>query len=113
MLCVKKPIALLLVGLAAAGCATAPRNKETAAKPAIPAYQPAAASALAFDSPVTPPYPLLGLDRDAREPGAFVGYQDSVTEIFATGFEDHQTNDPTTDQYDRWSYSTKVGVRYH
>ncbi|HZL33721.1 MAG TPA: hypothetical protein VFC78_00340 [Tepidisphaeraceae bacterium] len=80
--------------------------------PPAPRYAPAAASALAFASPLTPDYPLLGLDREPREPGAFIGYQDTVTESFSIGLTDNQSNDPTQDFYNRWSYSEKVGVRY-
>ena len=80
--------------------------------PVVQEFQPATASALAFDTPVTPSYALAGLDRDAREASAFLGYQDTVIESFAMGLEDHQTQDPSQDTYDHWSYTSKVGVRY-
>jgi hypothetical protein len=75
-------------------------------------YEPAAASALAFDSPAAPPYELLGLDRDARVAGASVGYQDAITEYFTSATVDHQSDDPFMSSYDRWTVSEKVGVRY-
>jgi hypothetical protein len=75
-------------------------------------YEPAAASALAFDSPIAPPYELLGLERDAREAGAFIGYEDTITEFFAVGTVDHQSDDPWLTSYDRWTVSEKTGVRY-
>ena len=75
-------------------------------------YRPVAASALAFDPPVGPGYPLLGLDRDARAPGAFIGYQDSTTETFASGLADVQSDDPSQNVFYRWSSSVKEGVRY-
>ena len=102
----------MLVSLIGFGCASHPRAAQVRATPPVPRYQPATASALAFDTPVTPSYALAGLDRDAREAGAFLGYQDTVTEYFAMGIEDHQTQDPSQDTYDHWTYTSKVGVRY-
>jgi hypothetical protein len=74
-------------------------------------YEASTASALAFDAPVAAAYPLLGLDRDAREPGVFIGYQDTTTEFFSISMFDDQSNDPACDTYDRFSYTQKVGTR--
>ncbi len=108
-------IAIICAAVFIAGCASAPSRND----PSRPAatrewrdYEPAAASALAFSSPIAPPYPLLGLDRGAREPGAFIGFQDSVTEAFVIGVYDQQSTDPYQDVYLRSSGSEKVGVRY-
>ena len=119
----------MCLGFLACGCATASRQTSGAGQSLSARsasndgagyddaaeqhrYRPAAASALAFDPPLAPDYPLLGLDRDSREPGAFIGYQDSVTEYFASGLSDNQSDDPNQAGFDRWSSSTRVGVRY-
>jgi len=81
-------------------------------QPVAHVYEPSAASALAFDSPIAPPYELAGLARGPREPSAFAGFQDSVTEYFAVSIDDHQSTDPYNDTYDRETVSVKVGVRY-
>ena len=55
---------LALIGLLSIGCASARRPAQVA-EPAVE-YEPAVATILAVDSTVTPPYPLLGLDREPR-----------------------------------------------
>ena len=93
------------------GCA-ASAPPETA-KTAAPArfYEPAEASALVFDTPVGPPYPLLGLAREERQMAAFAGFQDSVTEFFFVASDDSQSTNPWNNSYDRQSVSVKVGTR--
>ena len=105
---------LILACALASGCASSARQQQANddLKPAPRHYAPAAASALAFDSTVAPAYPLLGLDRAAREPGAYMGYQDGVAEYFSVGIDDNFTNDPASTTYQRESTSVKVGVRY-
>src|SRR5665213_2162045 len=103
---------MLALGLSYAGCEAFSFDIRVFTGNRMCRDAPAAASALAFASPLTPDYPLLGLDREPREPGAFIGYQDTVTESFSIGLTDNQSNDPTQDFYNRWSYSEKVGVRY-
>lgn len=76
-------------------------------------YVDAAASALAFDAPVAAAYPLPGLDRSDREPGAFLGYDESSTEYYSIGMIDNQSNDLDCDYYNRWSYTERVGTRIH
>ena len=103
---------LILACIALTGCAsTRPQEgKDTLAE--HPQYETATASALAFDAPIAAGYTLLGLDRDAREPGAFIGYQDTVVETFSISLDDTQSNDPFLDIYARSSSSQKVGTRY-
>lgn len=104
---------MILACFSLVGCAAQPKPAQTAVSAVGEHnYAPAAASALAFDSPIRPSYELLGLDRSAREAGAFIGYQDATIETFAVGVLDHQSNDPFDTTYDRWSYTEKVGVRY-
>ena len=103
--------ALIISALLLTGCAAgAPR--QSAKTSALPKdYEPSEASALAFDAPVTPPYPLLGLAREPREMAAFAGFQDSVTEFFAVSTDDYQSSDPWNDSYTRESVSVKIGTR--
>ncbi|MDB5291612.1 MAG: hypothetical protein JWL69_2853 [Phycisphaerales bacterium] len=107
-----KRIAVLLTSLLLGGCASSTPHPAAPVAATSTDYEPAAASALAFDSPVAAAYPLPGLARGPREPGAFVGYQDSVIEFFSVGLEDHQSDGDWFDGYDRWSYTVKSGVRY-
>lgn len=109
-----KAFPLIAIALLMGGCAAqSPPPSAPAADPVAERhYAPAAASALAFSSPLAPPYELAGLDRDARTAGAFIGYEDGVTESFASGMTDVQSNDPSQTNYFRWSASEKVGVRY-
>lgn len=74
-------------------------------------YDSASASALAFDAPVAAGYDLPGLDREARQPGAYLGYDTVSTEYFSIGMTDDQMSDPFCDVYDRWSYTEKTGSR--
>jgi hypothetical protein len=75
-------------------------------------YEPASASALAFDLPIFAGYELPGLDRAAREPGAYMGYQETTVESYSSGFEDHQSNIPSQSYYDRWNSSVKTSTLY-
>jgi len=103
--------ALIISTLLLTGCAaSAPQeNGKTSALPKN--YDSSEASALAFDAPVGPAYPLLGLAREPREIGAFAGFQDSVTEFFAVSTDDYQSSNPWNNSYDRESISVKVGTR--
>ncbi len=75
------------------------------------AYQPSPASALVFDSAVMPNFPLPGLDRQAREPSAFLGFDQSTTESFFIFTDDEQSSFPYQDSYDRESVSARIGTR--
>ncbi len=86
---------------------------------------PVAAAALVFDPPVTDPIPRYDYDRDARQPQAYVGYQESVATFFYTRTDDHQMNYPSARRsgsgssssgnlgyYEREAVSETVGVQY-
>jgi hypothetical protein len=85
---------------------------------------PVAAAALVFDPPVTDPIPRYDYDRDARQPQAYVGYQESVATFFYTRTDDHQMNYPSARSgsgssssgnlgyYEREAVSETVGVQY-
>jgi hypothetical protein len=103
-----KRIALILVTLLAAGCAV--NKPAVTVEPAHADYQPAAASALVFASPVTPSAPLLGLDRADREPSAFLGYEDSIVESYFIYTDDAQNDCPFFNSYDREAVYAKVGT---
>jgi hypothetical protein len=107
---VKRLLIILAAGLLT-GCAVnqTPQARRDGLGPHE--YEPASASGLAFDAPVAASYDLPGLDRAAREPGVYIGYQDVTTEIFSIGTIDNQTQDPCLDSYDRWSYTEKTGTR--
>jgi hypothetical protein len=110
-----KRLILSIAALIATGCAassSAPTSNKPIAQTPERHYAPAASSALAFTPPVAPDYPLLGLDRSARQAGAFIGYSDGTAESYSLGIVDHLSDDPTQTTYDRWSVSEKVGTRY-
>jgi hypothetical protein len=103
--------ALVITALLLTGCA-ASTSRETGKTAALTKdYESSEASALAFDTRVAPPYPLLGLAREPREMGAFAGFQDSVTEYFVVATDDNQSSEPWNDSYNRESISVKVGTR--
>ena len=104
-----KLIVLLAVSLLATGCAS---THSTGAQASHPQYDEAEAAALTFESPIAPSYPLPGLDREPRQPWAFAGFEESVTEFYAVSVGDSQSTDPWNNVYERVSVSTKVGVRY-
>ncbi len=110
-----KQLPLILISLLAIGCAAsrpAPISQQLPPRAvAAPAYRPALASALCFDSAVTPASPLPGLDRDAREPSAFLGYDESVTENYFVFTDDDQSGFPFQDSYDREAVSVISGTR--
>ncbi len=77
------------------------------------AYEPVAASTLAFDLPNDDTYrEPLDLSREGRERSAFLGYDEGVAEYYALRWEDRQSDNSFRDRYERRAVSTKVGVRY-
>lgn len=112
-----KHLPLILATLLASGCAV--NHPMPVASPAVsqpasrtqPAYQPALASALVFDSSVLPSFPLPGLDRGAREPSAFLGYDQTITESYFIFTDDDQNSCPFQDSYEREAIYAKVGTR--
>ena len=109
-----KRLTLIFASLLAAGCAANRPSQLTqqSAGPVAPegTYRPAAASALVFASPVGPAFPLAGLDRDAREPSAFFGYDQGITENYFLFTDDEQSDFPGADSYDREAVSAKFGT---
>jgi hypothetical protein len=112
-----KRLATIFAGILAAGCATA-QPSTLVGKPATqpvteyqPDYQPKTASALCFASPLTPPYPLEGLDRSAREPSAFMGYDQSDTETYVIYSDNSEQDFSDWGGYQRDSISYRVGTR--
>jgi hypothetical protein len=104
-----KRLALILATVLAGGCAV---TKPAVAPETVRVeYRPAAASALVFASPVTPSFPLLGLDREARQPSAFLGYDDPIIESYFIYTDDQQNSWSSLDDYDRQAIYTKVGTR--
>jgi hypothetical protein len=109
-----KRLPLILASLLTVGCAAnrpvALTQKSPPPAVTAPTYHPAPASALCFASSVGPAFPLPGLDRDAREPSAFFGYDQSVTETYFLFTDDDQGNFPCQDSYDREAVSAKFGT---
>ncbi len=85
---------------------------------------PVAAAALVFDPPVTDPIPRYDYDREARQPQAYVGFQESVATYFYTRTDDRQLSYPSgrfgsgngsggnQGYLDRQAISETVGVMY-
>jgi len=93
-----------ILPLVLVGCAkTAPPTE----RPVV--FDPAPASALVFDLRL-PAGDLPELDREPRQPMAFVGYEELLTTYFYLRVDDRQRTDG--DRYDRRSYMQSLGVRY-
>ena len=85
-------IAIFICGLLV-GCASEQPVVETGTSAGGPT-----ASALAFDAPITLYQPEVVVYRDSRGPGAFAGYEDSITTYAYVHTEDRQTTD-SSDRY--------------
>ena len=73
-----------------------------------------ASAALVFTPPVALDAPPVELSRSDRQPSAFVGYPEMVSEHFYLRWDDRQTNDGfhERDRYERRAISEKTGVLY-
>jgi len=111
-----KQTTIILLALLGSGCA-ATHPVATKQQPVAPVADcrpsPAAApaSALCFASAVAPSFPLPGLDRTDREPSAFLGYDQTVTESYFILTDDEQFNFSGLGSYDRQAIYAKSGVR--
>jgi hypothetical protein len=108
---------IIAFGLLAAGCTSHSRNGgTTAAEPTalLAAYRAAPSSALAFDPPVSTTQPPLDLNRDARLPAAFVGYDQGIATFYYVRTDDRDFSGFGHNhlQYERRAISTKIGVSY-
>ena len=108
-----------LLGTASAmgGCASqsnspaqAPAEQAIAWEAVCPEPRPVA-SALVFDPPVTLRDVAPDLSREARERGAFVGFEDQQTTFFYIRIDDRQTGDDR-ERYERRSRIDRVGAIY-
>ena len=84
------------------------------------------AAALVFSPPLLQDTPPLELARDERQPSAFMGYPEGVTEFFylrwddrqiggegsGSGFHNSGSGFGSGDRYERRAISEKVGVLY-
>jgi hypothetical protein len=119
---VKHIAACLLVAAALQGCARGPSVRDTsdARREANPfADARPAAAALVFEPAMAGTYPPPDLARDGRQPEAFVGYAEGVTEYFYVRWDDRQGNWGTGrhgggnyDRFERRAVSEKVGALY-
>lgn len=90
----------------------ATRGPAVADKPAPPVqYVEASASALAFDPPLDMGVPHPEFARGPRQPSAFLGFDESTSELYIRATNDLQTND-FGDLYTQQSISVKSGTRY-
>jgi hypothetical protein len=73
-----------------------------------------ASAALVFTPPVALGAPPVELARDERQPSAFVGYPEMVSEHFYLRWDDRQSSDGfgDRDRYERRAVSEKTGVLY-
>jgi hypothetical protein len=99
------PLAMLLMS----GCAGRPSAAPEAFAP--PAYLDAPAVALAFKPSVALDEPPVHLPREARNPAAFVSFDQLSTTFFYIRTDDRHTTD-RTDRFIRWSVQEKVGISY-
>ena len=67
------------------------------------------ATALLFSSPQPVDVMPLDLSRDARGPGAFVGYEETTSTYFYIRTHDRQTGDDR-ERYERRAIIEKVGA---
>jgi len=119
---------LWLLGCAAPSAKTQARPNAAEANLAVyreRASKPSAA--LVFSPPLIQDAPPLELARDDRQPSAFMGYPEAVTEFFYLRWDDSQVGGAGTwgsgfnsggsgfgwgDRYERRAISEKVGVLY-
>src|SRR5580698_2400123 len=99
--------AWIMIGVSlVAGCASHPVPPDTTQP--VSTLVPGAASALAFDPPLTLHQRPLELSRAGRGEAAFAGYEDSTTTYFDIWTDDRRTTD-STENYVREGYSEQVG----
>lgn len=123
----RRALLLLLAYAALPGCMTAPGSAPStstsprADREAASEYEgeavPAAASALVFRPPLAPDDLDAALARAGRDPSAFVGYDELITEYYYVRTDDRQASGfgPfgfNGDRHERRAVSEKVGVRY-
>jgi hypothetical protein len=109
-----KRILFISLVLALAGCAASqPVVKIVPAPPALSdaAVDSRPAAALVFTPPVTLGMPALNLSRAGREPQAFWGFNQGVTDYYDVQLDDRQYTDPFTGGY-RESFSERTGTSY-
>lgn len=107
--------ALIIAGILITGCVASHPQEARQDSTTIPAsygYEPAIASALVFPSPIQSPYPLEGLAREPRQPSAFFGYDQQISETYVIVSDDSQGDCGWGggDGYQRESVSAKVGT---
>src|SRR4051812_17753506 len=100
---------LLLIPLALLGGCSAKNMPQTRRTPHL--YSEAASSSLAFSAPIAQGEPPVVLNREQRQPGVFIGFEDVTASYFYIRTDDRMTNNGT-DQYVRRSIIEKIGVSY-
>ncbi|HEY0007761.1 MAG TPA: hypothetical protein VGB55_03470 [Tepidisphaeraceae bacterium] len=99
---------LLLIAIGLTGCDTTPKTGNPAVEASVrPPLLPVTASALVFDPPVAYAQPMPDLSRGGRSPGAFVGYEQAISESFHLYQRDQQSGDGwgrSFNDFDRTAY---------
>ena len=118
---VRYSVLFMAAAFLAAGCARDPARVDRGAAEqedaALADARPAAA-ALVFEPPAALDVPPEMLARDGRQPEAFFGYAEGVSEHFYLRWDDRQSNwgrghnGHGGDRYERRAISEKVGVLY-
>jgi hypothetical protein len=109
-----RQLCCLCVFILLAGCKS---NSAPTARPVAAVAAPessVAAAALVFDPPIAMGEVPLDLDRDARAPVAFVGFDQLTTTFFYLRTDDKQRFDNFNagDRYERRAVSERFGVSY-
>jgi hypothetical protein len=107
---------IALAGLLAfivAGCAVTQSTDNTtlATKALRPSYIDAGTPSLAFSPPIAIGLPPLNLDREIRQPGVFLGYDELTTTYYHVRNDDWQVG-PTDGRTFRRAVTERVGVSY-
>jgi hypothetical protein len=102
---------LLLAGLLLTGCATEQPAMQAGNMPQVTGSGGTAASALAFDAPITLYAPYVDISRDDRGTVAVVGYEEGGTSYYDIVTDNRQTTDGS-DQFVRESLTERVGVTH-
>lgn len=120
---------LAVGGLALTGCCAShkPATTSATADASLASqrqYEDASASALVFDPPVTVGETAPQLDRDVRQPSAFIGFDGPITTYYWIHTDDSQVSDwgnggggsgkngGVGDRYERRAVIDRTGVTY-
>jgi hypothetical protein len=111
-------LAVILAAVLLTGCAArAKTSQRVEAQPepqlAADRYEPAEASALAFDPPIVASALTPSLAREGRGEAAYVGFDEVITTRFYLRYDDRQViQSRGPERYERRAISERFGVSY-